>query len=73
MGKHKNYSAHRKYFEKLYSDARYDIKELNIKNNSLVQKNNEQRNKISLLEKQIEELQRQIAIKESIIEELETH
>ena len=73
MGKHNNYSTHRRYFEKLYSDAKTDIKELHIRNNVLQQKINEQRNTIMALETQVKELQRQIAVKESIIEELESH
>ena len=73
MGKHNNYSTHRRYFEKLYSDAKNDIKELNIKNNVLQQKVNEQRVMITVLEKQVKELLRQIEIKKNIIEELEGH
>ena len=61
------------YFQKMYDDAKNDIKLLNIKNNALQQKNNEQRIKITVLEKRIEELQRQIEVKANIIEELESH
>lgn len=73
MGKHKNFSNHRMYFQKMYDDAKNDIKLLNIKNNALQQKNNEQKIKITVLEKRIEELQRQIEVKANIIEELESH
>lgn len=61
------------YFQKMYDDAKNDIKLLNIKNNALQQKNNEQKIKITVLEKRIEELQRQIEVKANIIEELESH
>lgn len=64
MGKHRNGSLHRTYFQEMYIKARDDIKEINTKYNILQKKHNELKAMYAVAEKTIK-------TQRKIIEELE--
>lgn len=57
MGKHKNFSTHRSYFQQLYQEAKQDLAETNRRVNTLQQKYTETLRENQVLKKKIDLLQ----------------
>lgn len=60
MGKHKNFSTHRSYFQQLYQEAKQDLAETNRRVNTLQQKYTEALRENQVLKKKIDLLQEMI-------------